>query len=155
MMMDVILFDAVFHGNTLCNQRSLITGTYSMVCRLGNLSIDIIYPCSGECSGCGLALDPGDITHEELQLLRQHIDHTLQNMVDQSINAKQEQTKLHVLRAIVEKNNFGAILDGLNIARVFQRQSPSRKQVSLLQLILSLSPFTFHFSLTDILFYTT
>ena len=88
------------------------------------------YICSGECGGCGLTLGSGDITLDELQMLRQHMEAMLQETIQQSANIQSELRRMDVLNSMVRSNEFGAIIDGLNVAHVFQKRLPNRKQVS-------------------------
>lgn len=97
---------------------------------------------SGECSGCGLTLGVDDVTSDELQMLRRHIEAMLQGVIRQSESVRSQLDKLDLLRRMVNFNDFGAILDGMNVAHAFHKVGPSRKQVRKLK-IYSLKVFLF------------
>ena len=76
-----------------------------------------------------LSLESGDISLDELQLLREQIEGILRSTINQSPNVDVKLRKLEALNTLIASCSFGAILDGLNVAHVFQRYSPNRQQV--------------------------
>lgn len=107
-----------------------MAGVYVLVDTESSNNVDF-YLCSGVCSGCGLTLEDGDISPDDLQLLRKQVESTLLNDAKMSADIEAEVVKLDALRRMTEKNKFGAILDGQNIAHIFQGGRPNTSHVRM------------------------
>ena len=73
--------------------------------------------CSGTCSGCGLTLQRGDLTLDQLEVLRLQVDAVFKKiLLEESKNIQDERNKLDHLKEMVSTNDFGMIIDGMNVA---------------------------------------
>ena len=91
--------------------------------------------CSGKCSGCGLTLQRGDITPKELEVLRQHMDAILEKVfAEQSRDVEYDRSRLKQLKETVKDNDFGMVIDGMNISHKGRKAGFDKRIVSWLDI---------------------